>query len=419
MFKSHTFHQGGFIMFIKASEKGQALVLIALAAIGLFAFAALAIDGSIVFSDKRHAQNAADTAALASSLAYVRGNNFEAAAQTRAAENGYDNGPMSDVTVTTANITPGSGKCPGDVAGKEITVTIVSYVNTTFARVFGRDQMTNAVSATSRGCSFYQAVLFNGNAIVGLKPNTGGDCSFDSGNSNAAHWKVQGGGIFSNGCAFSKNNASVDLDPGRCVTSVGTASGFTCSQANQSSQAIRYPADVLPIMPPNPCDGTPGDVGLPPPASGSTFENGVYCISNLDAYDKKDIVLNNATLYVTDPTFDLKFAGGGGFYGTPTQNGVYANYYMVVAYNSTPCPRFTSNSTQVIEWRGNGAGTFSGTVLAPSACLDLRGNADQSAMHSQVIGYIVGSNGNAEVYVNYQADENHRQPVNPSITLLK
>ena len=129
--------------------------------------------------------------------------------------------------------------------------------------------------------------------------------------------------------------------------------------------------------------------------------------------------MNNATLYVTDPKFDLKFAGSGGFYGTPTQSGPYANYYMIAAYNSTPCPRFTSNNTQVIEWRGNGAGTFSGTVLAPSACLDLRGNADQSAIHSQVIGYIVGSNGDAEVYVNYQADENHKAPVNPSITLLK
>jgi hypothetical protein len=73
----------------------------------------------------------------------------------------------------------------------------------------------------------------------------------------------------------------------------------------------------------------------------------------------------------------------------------------------------------VIEWRGNGAGTFSGTIFAPAACLDLRGNADQSAIHSQVIGYIVGSNGTADVYVNYDDDENHKKPVNPSITLLK
>ena len=415
----HIILHGGFIMFIKASEKGQALILITLAAIGLIAFAALAIDGSIIFSDKRHAQNAADAAALAGSLAYVRDNDIETAAQTRTADNGYDGGEKSDVTVTTTDIAAGSGECPGDVEGKEIKVTIVSNVKTTFARVIGRKQITNTVSATSRGCDFYTAPMFNGNAIVGLKPNISGDCSFDSGNSNAAHWTVKGGGIFSNGCAFSKNNASVDLDPGKCVTSVGTATGFTCSQPNQSSLAINYPADVLAIMPSNPCDGTPGDVGLPPPAHGSIFMNGVYCISDLDSYDQKDIILNNATLYVTDPKFDLKFAGSGGFYGTPTQSGPYANYYMIAAYNSTPCPRFTSNNTQVIEWRGNGAGTFSGTVLAPSACLDLRGNADQSAIHSQVIGYIVGSNGDAEVYVNYQADENHKVPVNPSITLLK
>ena len=46
------------------TERGQALVMIVLAAIGLFAFAALAIDGSIIYSDRRHAQNAADTAVL-------------------------------------------------------------------------------------------------------------------------------------------------------------------------------------------------------------------------------------------------------------------------------------------------------------------------------------------------------------------
>ncbi len=44
-----------------STQSGQALVMIALAAIGLFGFAALAIDGSAIFSDRRHAQNAADT----------------------------------------------------------------------------------------------------------------------------------------------------------------------------------------------------------------------------------------------------------------------------------------------------------------------------------------------------------------------
>ena len=58
-------------------------------------------------------------------------------------------------------------------------------------------------------------------------------------------------------------------------------------------------------MPPNPC--VTGGVGKPAPpvASVNTFSNGIYCISNLDLYSKTDIVLNNATLYVTD-TFNSR-----------------------------------------------------------------------------------------------------------------
>lgn len=410
----------------KQHEKGQALILIALAAVGLFAFAALAIDGSRLYSDKRHAQNAADAAVMAGALAYTRGDNINTAVTTRLNENGYDGGTMSDITVTETDILAGSGECVGDTAGKDITVDIVSYVNTTFARVVGREQLTTAVTATSRSCGFYIAPLFNGYPIVGLNPNQAGDaksCGFTTGNSGSAQWEVEGGGVFSNGCAYSKDQNSVDFH-GDCAASVGPAGTFDCQTPGQTSMSINYPADVDAIMPPNPCDGTPGDIGLPPPASGSTFSNGVYCISDLDSYDKKDIVLNNATLYVTDPQFNLKFAGSGGFYGSATVAGGYAgsddyeDYYMIVTRVDPPCPDF-AHGDQVIEWRGNGGGTFTGTVLAPSACLDVRGNGDPSGMHTQLIAYIVGSNGNATVYINYVPDENRQNPVFPSITLFK
>src|SRR3990172_6590357 len=96
-------------MYYKKSEKGQALILIALAAVGLFAFTALAIDGGMVFSDRRHAQNAADTAALAAALAKIRTPDYppntpddprlaaEAAGLARAASNGYDNNGTTNV----------------------------------------------------------------------------------------------------------------------------------------------------------------------------------------------------------------------------------------------------------------------------------------------------------------------------------
>src|ERR1044071_4154492 len=77
----------------RSFDRGQALILIALAAIGLFGIAGLAIDGSIKFSDRRHAQNAADTAVLAASLAKVKGaseTDWKFAAKERAESNGYD-----------------------------------------------------------------------------------------------------------------------------------------------------------------------------------------------------------------------------------------------------------------------------------------------------------------------------------------
>ena len=86
-------------MKLNSQENGQALILVALAAVGLFAFAALAIDGSRVFSDRRHAQNAADTAVLAAALAKVRGQDYSAAALTRASSNGLGNNADSTVEV--------------------------------------------------------------------------------------------------------------------------------------------------------------------------------------------------------------------------------------------------------------------------------------------------------------------------------
>lgn len=403
------------------SERGQALILIVFAIIGLIGLTGLTVDGGLAYSDRRNAQNAADTAAFAAALAQTRGENFTTTAKSVATTNGYNNdGTTNTVTVTDA-ASP-NGACPPKATNnRDITVEIVSYVDTSFARVVGIQQVTNTVTATTRACGTYIAPLFNGNAIVGLNPSTS-TCAFDSGNSNAAHWTITGGGIFSNGCAYSKNNDSVDLDIDKCVTAVGAASNFTCSQSGQTASKINYPDDVLAIMPPNPCDGTPGDVGLPQPAaSGSSvyLTDGVYCITNFDAYDKKDIILDNATMYVTDTVFNLKFAGGGGFSGTPTENGTYSSYYMIIAYDPTPCTAFNDNNAQVIQYRGNGGGILAGTILAPSACIDFRGNPNGSAVESQIIGYIVSSNGNAEVAVDYQEEGNRREPEFPTIELIK
>ena len=48
-----------------STEKGQTVVLLALAFIVLLGFTALAIDGGMVYANRRHMQNASDAASLA------------------------------------------------------------------------------------------------------------------------------------------------------------------------------------------------------------------------------------------------------------------------------------------------------------------------------------------------------------------
>src|SRR5215207_4017488 len=156
-------------MKINSSEKGQALIVIALAAVALFGFAALAIDGSMVFSDRRHAQNAADTAALDAALSKTRGGSWQQEGLDRATSNGYnDNGASNDVEVYNPPV-------DGNYAGNNeyIQVKITSHVDTVFARVIGFERLTNRVEAVARSVPGAVYPMFDGHAVVGLAPD---DC---------------------------------------------------------------------------------------------------------------------------------------------------------------------------------------------------------------------------------------------------
>jgi len=415
-------------MIFKTTEKGQALILITLAAVGLFAFSALAIDGSRVYSDKRHAQNAADSAALAGALAYTRNNSItldsmRTIAQARVTSNGYDdNGTSNEVTITWDSVTSG---CPSG-KGKDITVTIVSHLDTTIARVIGRNQVTTAVTATTRACDYAEVALFDGNAIVGLNPSTT-HCAIDTGNSGAHTWTTTGGGVFSNGC-LQHTNGDLNVSNDKCTTAVGTATvtgggTHTCVQGGQTAKRYNYPSDIAAMMPPNPCDGTPGDVGITPTTGQTTFNNGIYCIDNPATFFGSpyhgNIILNNATLYVYGQSFSMKFNGHGDFRGTATTTAgsPYKGYFMVVAM----APVTANSCQQNFEMRGNGDGDIVGTILAPSACFDPSGNSGTGANRGQMIFYHIGptGGGNHSIKVDYDAGVTPKKPIDANLTLYE
>lgn len=61
----------------RKTERGQALILITLAMIGLIGLTGLTVDGGMAFSDRRNAQNAADSAAFAAALAHKPRSKFD------------------------------------------------------------------------------------------------------------------------------------------------------------------------------------------------------------------------------------------------------------------------------------------------------------------------------------------------------
>jgi hypothetical protein len=312
-------------MYHKKSEQGQALVIIALAAVGLFAFTALAIDGSRVFSDRRHAQNAADTAVLAAALAKIRTPDYPpnppgapdaaatAAGLARAASNGYTNDADSTVEVRfcddvlSLSLTPPCEGLPvGADSSEYIQVVIRLSTKTTFARILGRTTVPSIVTAIARAQTGSSDTSSGLAAISALAPSGTGVTM----NGNVT-LDVINSGVFSNsnsgtcpaGSIVAVGNGNFDVDTNYTVGSIGTASGTFCSSPSinlngdswvPGSQLPYPPTNINPPLPSIGCSLDPitltgytinpgtatGQFSLPSTYGNYTFATGNYCFEN-------------------------------------------------------------------------------------------------------------------------------------------
>jgi Flp pilus assembly protein TadG len=434
-------------MIIKASEKGQALILITLAAVGLFAFAALAIDGSIAFSDKRHAQNAADTSALAGALAKIRSQDLNTAinaARDRASSNGYNNDGTTNVvevylcsdTNATCTALPTSAK-----PEEYVQVKITSHVQTRFARVIGRSELTNRVTAVAHAVPGYRTSTFGGNALVAL--NTDACPAFDYG--GGATTTVTGSGIFVNsrcdGTApynasnqalnSSSNNTTLTVP---CFNIVGgntvrpsslITTGSCASSTNNSSAFISSPLDVY-RKPNIPCgtsagayDSTtlnPGNYsGAFPPGGQTVMKPGIYCI---DAGNQGFSLSGGQTLTGTNVLIYMKSGNvnwtSGGVQISAMQ-GVSAEYDGLLLY-------LAEGNCSNVSITGNGTSRYVGTILAPCSLVKLAGGSstgNQNILENQIIADLIQLTGSNTLTINYNAQQQWQPPVPPAIEMTQ
>ena len=123
-------------------ERGQALIVIALALVGIIGIAGLVIDGGNAFQDRQQAQNAADAAALASAYARIQGGSMVDAAMASAAANGFSNDGVKNII--SLYTPPRDGPHAGDI--EYIQVIIRSTVTTYFMRVVGTNGQVISVN---------------------------------------------------------------------------------------------------------------------------------------------------------------------------------------------------------------------------------------------------------------------------------
>lgn len=469
-------------MRTKSSERGQALILIVFAAVGLFAFAALAIDGTRVFSDRRHAQNAADTAVLAAALAKVRGQDYSAAAINRAGSNGLQDGVNSTVEVhdcSELNLNPPCEGLP-DGADKTqyIQVVIRMTTPTTFARIIGRTEVPTVVSAIARAVGGSSPTSFSSPAVSAMSPH---DAAAIHGNGNF-HLDINHSGIFDNsdasaGCPngsalLFNGNGTYEVDTGYEVV------GTHCSVGSNSITGDFKPGTKIPYPPainiPEPsisCGGTPGTVNWDPMSSGwlvspgehvyqdlpggnVTFAAGNHCFPagyKLSG-NTPSITANNAKFFISGGEFQI--TSNGNFYcnnllvhvkgGTGVRlngNGT-SNCTGVTFYMSTGNVSWLGNSTNIysaptsgtykgllvylpygnsspLTVSGNASSQFTGSIIAVSSPIQLQGNNATLALSTKIIGYTVGFSGNGKFQIDYDPSQQFAQGEPTMIQLTK
>lgn len=454
-------------MTIKSSERGQALILIVFAIVGLIGMIALSVDGGNAYSDRRNAQNAADTAAFAAARAKVRGEDWKAAALALALSNDYaDADPTSVTNSTSVNVEvygckEAASSC-GVYAGNVdyVQVLIKSTIDTYFGRVIGVWQVTNQVNSVAKAKPGVSSSDTFGNAMVSLMDGCRNsawnhDPFTISGSSTSI---VRGSSVFVNSdCvgAFTQNgSATMGSEDGVCV--VGTASiapgSVLPAPVSNCGEQLSYPPPI--VFPKPTCDldgdgvidanerGSITNISTSPQVYASTpgyysgefpatspngkllMQKGVYCMLG----DFKvgagweittDVNGNGTYDYVTEGVLIYLPTGG------VTING--SSYLTLHAISDPTAPEDLQNllfflplgNDSTVNINGSSSSEFTGSVWAPSSLVSLEGSSGGTDINGQVMALSIALSGDGNLTVTYNESQNHVITTWPEIELAQ
>ena len=407
------------------NQRGQVLIVIAIALVGLVGMAGLAIDGGNVFLDRRSAQNAADSAALAGAVVRINnpGEDWVGTIMNSAAENGYPNDGVKNVIQVYSP--PKSGPYASNV--EYVQVIITSHVKMYFSRIVGRAETVNVVEAIIRTKAAQLKPLLGGAAIASLAPKS--ECDKEQ-----AFWvyeegtfEVIGGSVFVNssnptcaliqeggGSIYMRFNDPIYVVGGAHIQNPRRISPVLSVGANQ----VSYPPPF--IMPDIKCnkhaeileDGetmSPGSWGNKfPPANVKKLKSGIYCLENGFLANKgTDLEGSNVVFKVEKG--EVSVSPQAKVHLTAPGEGKFKGLLFFLPMD---------NDKRVVL-DANGADEFIGTILAPASNILVKGSDMRHGFQSQLIGYRIHLSGDSNVIVMYDPDQNYHALTNSEIQLIK
>lgn len=411
-------------MKVKKSEKGQAILLLTAGIITLLGFAALAIDGGRLYSERRKIQGVADTTAMTGALylAHYDGTVGETAkneaiqeALDRAAENGYT---ASMVTVSinedggffyvTANIDSDVIPVlahlvyPGDfnVAAK----SIARVENNNVPPPFALGQAFFSINKTA--C---RAIDLIGNNIL----------------------TVTGSGLFSNSsCCSSKSAINAQGNAGIDITGDLTAAGCVSvgGAASASFNAISENVTpyTLPTISEPDCSGlspqsVSGDPISPGIYSGGikvvagatvNMEPGLYCLDDDFSISSGSIIGHGVTIFMRSGKVSI--TGGDNVLEAPQAGEAddvsgqsWDGMLFFQAYGNTSNFKLTGNNSSYYE----------GTIFVPDGHCTLVGEGGSTGMDTQFVCDTIDVAGNADVFLNFDDTNKYVPPPPTTISL--
>ncbi|MBN1373666.1 MAG: hypothetical protein JW987_17135 [Anaerolineaceae bacterium] len=443
----------------RKSESGQVVVFLVVVLVALLGFSALAIDGGMIYADRRLVQTAADAAAMAGvgvaaekmdDLGVNSGNfvcssskvtTSMSAAEVQAISRALANDFSIDADISdnmgvevTCHI---EDKGPWIDKYLDVKVILNMDTRTTFAHIFmGTGSVTNTVEAVARVRP--RSPLAFGNAIV----STGTGC--DSGNGGIVYngggtdfVSVTGGGIYSSSCMVM--NGGVDLSthcdevlfPG-CTDEPGIYYGTTYDQQGTSGSIVPGPqftdVDLPPMNVPVPDCSDPkaiqhnSQIKLAGNDS-MTLAPGLHCIYDGIMANTGTLIGDDVTLYIIGGDVDIN-GNVEVHLSAPNGDDVDNDGDGTVDEASEDLPAIRGILMYVAPTGGsitiNGTNTsyYVGTIYAPTSEIVVGGNASAlKTVSTQLIGQQVTLNGGVTVDIRFVEEDNY--PVLPKMELAK